>query len=322
MRKISLPKVDLDRVENVYLACLRVAVLGVATLCLLAALYFGANALWRVFVSTKVEVAPVQISAAEVAAQFQGAPSVQQARTAERQISQAIRLSHANWAREVWPKFYAAYSKASTEFKKPEDKTLSSQELMNALGYDINSYSEATISANQRAAFFIDNPSYQAQLLDVITATLAEPATVERLRLYKAARKTATSCSMSTEARAVWVPYSGACVWSGPPYGCTETRSTPVEVCVPAYPSGIVSPDDAVERADAEFFRLWNVKAERARSEARATQSDREATRAQIGPNLLLALQILGAFLVVMFFFLIVAIERHLRRASSAGRVD
>jgi hypothetical protein len=32
----------------------------------------------------------------------------------------------------------------------------------------------------------------------------------------------------------------------------------------------------------------------------------------------MLALSIMGAFLIVMFFFLIVAIERHLRRMSAA----
>jgi len=95
-----------------------------------------------------------------------------------------------------------------------------------------------------------------------------------------------------------------------------------VERCVPAYPEGIVSPRVAFGRADEEFSRLWSQQSEQVRAEARATRDGRVATRAQIGPNLVLALQILGAFLVVMFFFLMVAIERHLRTGAKATPAD
>ena len=316
MKNIKLKKVDLDRIERVYLASLRVAILGVATLCLLGAIFFGANALWRVFVSTDVEENPVEVTGAQVAAELKKAAPEQSGRDRSNEIPSAVRQAHARWARDVFPQYYAVYRTASQAYKKPEDETLSSQQLMEALGYDLNSYAGDA----EKALWFVNGTNYQQQALAAVTTAMKDPAVVSQLTEYKAAEKTAQSCSTTYQRRRVWDPYSTACYnWYEYPQGCEVTRSVPVERCVPAYPDGIVSPRVAFGRADEEFFRLWSQQSQQVRAEAQATRDGREATRAQIGPNLLLALQILGAFLVVMFFLLMVAIERHLRAATGTA---
>ena len=310
MKKFTLKALDLDRIERAYLASLRVAILGVATLCLLGAIFFGGNALWRVFISTEVKEDPVQVTGAQVAAELKKAAPSRTSANSANQIPAAVRQSHARWVRDVLPAYYAVYQTASRTYKKPEDETLTSEQLMNALGYDLQSYAEN----EAKAVAFIRDPNYQAQALAAVTAAIKDPAVVSQLTEYKAAEKTARSCSTTYQSQQVWDSNSTVCSdWYYQPYGCRVTRSVPVERCVPAYPEGIVSPRVAFGRADGEFFRLWTEQSEQASAEAQATRDGREATRAQIGPNLLLVLQILGAFLVIMFFFLVVAIERHLR---------
>jgi hypothetical protein len=304
---------DLDRIERAYLASLRVAILGVATLCLLGAIFFGLNAAWRVVVSTDVEQKPVQVTGAQVAAELKKAAPESRGPEGANEIPAQTRQAHARWVRDVLPGYYAVYRTAAQAYKKPEDELLTSQQLMDALGYDLQNFADD----NEKATAFILNTDYQQQALAAVTAAMSDTAVVSQLAEYKAAEKTAKSCNTTYERRSAWDPYSTACYnWFQYPQGCQVTRSVPVERCVPAYPEGIVSPRVAFGRADQEFFRLWTQQSEQVRAEAQSTRDERAATRAQIGPNLLLALQVLGAFLVIMFFFLVVAIERHLRAGA------
>ena len=315
MKKLNWKSIDIDRIERAYLSALRIAILGVATLCLLGTVAFGANALWRIFVSTEVDSEPVQITGAQVAAELKKAAPETGRRERGDEVPASVREAHTRWARDVFPAYYAVYRAASESYKKPEDETLTAQQLMEALGYGLDSY----VGEAAKARWFVNDPNYQQQALAAITAAMRDPAVVTQLREYKAAQKTAQSCSTTYQRRRVWDSYSTACYgWWEYPQGCEVTRSVPVERCVPAYPQGIVSPRVAFGRADGEFFRLWSERNAQVQAEAQATRDGREATRAQIWPNLMLALQILGAFLVVMFFFLMVAIERHLRAATRA----
>jgi hypothetical protein len=314
LKKITFSKIRLDRVEDIYLTILRVAVLAVATICLCAAVYFAGDAAWRFAVSTKVETTPTTVSGVEVATKMRDTPDEE--RTADGPAIPAhVRTRHQVFVKEVFPAYYAIYRQASEAYKKPEDKTLTSDELLGALGYDLGSYAAGE---DPTTRLFVEDVTYRVQIKAAVTAALAGSDAVRLLREYKVAEKTAQSCSTAYERRRVWDSYSTACRgWYYEPYGCEVTRSVPVERCVPAYPDGIVSPAVAFGRADEAFRNLWLEKFDKNAAEAAKTIADREATRAQIGPKLLTALQIALGFLVVMFFFLIVAIERHLRRLSA-----
>lgn len=307
---------DLDRIERAYLASLRVAILGLATLCLLGAVIFGLNAAWRILVSTDIDQKPVEVTGAQVAAELKKAAPEPTGRPGANEIPTRTRQAHARWVRDVLPRYYSVYRTAAEAYKKPEDELLSASQLMDALGYDLQTFADN----DEKATAFILDANYQEQALAAVSAAMSDPAVVSQLTEYKAAEKTAKSCSTTYQRRSAWDPYSTACYgWYRYPQGCQVTRSVPVERCVPAYPEGIVSPRVAFGRADQEFFRLWTQQSEQVRAEAQALRDEREATRAQIGPNLLLALQVLGAFLVVMFFFLVVAIERHLRAGAATA---
>ncbi len=320
-------QVDLDRIERIYLAWLRIAVLGVATLCLAAGVFFGANAAWRVFVSTEVPVQPIEVTGADVAGELRKAASDSAAGRTEDPVPTAVRERHAAFIRDVFPQYHQIYRAAAQAYNKEEDQLLNVEQLAEALGYDLDTYAlgggylDAERSpAGEKAVLFIDNEEYRRQALEAVGAALADPAVVAQLQEYKEAEKTAQACTTEYERRRVWDSYSMSCQdWWRYPQGCEVTRSVPIERCVPAYPEGIVSPQAAFGRADSRFFFLWIERTTQSQAAAQEERNSREATRAQIGPNLLLAIQILAAFVVVMFFFLMIAIERHLRRV---GRGD
>ncbi|WEK57801.1 MAG: hypothetical protein P0Y52_14845 [Candidatus Brevundimonas phytovorans] len=313
MSKRGLSTIQLDRVERSYLSILRVGVLGVATICLIAALFFAGDAAWRFFVSTKVDAAPTAVSGAEVASAMRAPMSARQS-DANDGLPAEARARHARFVKDIFPGYYALYQRASTAYNKPEDKTLSPAELMDALGYDLGTYAGGEAPD---VALFVDNPDYQAQARAAVTTAMADPAVVKKLNEYKVAQKTARQCSTQYVRRTVWDSNSTACSgWYYPPYGCNVSRNVPVEQCVAAYPEGIVSPLVAFGRADEAFRALWLQKADQNAAAAEAKRGDREALRQGIAPRLLLALQIAGGFLVVMFFFVLVALERHIRRIA------
>lgn len=315
--KIGKRSVSIDRVEHIYLAILRISVLAVATLSLLAAIGFALDAGWRFFVNTNVKEEATAVSGAEVAQAMRvPPPSDDRGETA---IPAGVRARHQQFATTVFPAYYQIYRQASERYKKPEDETLSQAELLSALGYDLDTYASGEVMATK---LFVENADYQTQAKAAVTTAMSDAQTVRLLTEYRAAEKTARSCSTQYERRTVWDSNSTACSdWFYLPYGCNVTRSVPIERCVPAYPEGIVSPAVAFGRADDTFRTLWAQRAEDNALAASNERLERVMTRAQIGPRLVLALQIIGAFLVVMFFFLLVAVERHLRSlaADSTG---
>lgn len=315
----NLKTTRLDRVESAYLAILRVAMLAVATLCLIAAIGFAIDGLWRITVSTDIEQKPTAVSAAEVISAMKTSTQPRQ-EPGQTQISSAVRQAHANFQQKVFRPYYAIYKRTSDAYKKNEDKTLSEAELLSALGYDLESYATGASLATK---LFVENPGYQQQAQATVGAAMSDPGTLKLLTDYKAAEKTAQTCTTITERRRVWDSNSTACSdWFYTPYGCEVTRSVPVQRCVPAYPDGIVSPVVAFGRADDAFRTLWADRADANAADADFERSSRENTRAAIGPRLLIALQIIGGFLAVMFFFLIIAVERHLRKLAQTTNVD
>lgn len=316
--KLGSRSISIDGVEKMYLAILRVAVLTVASLSLLAAAGFAVDGLWRMFVTTSVEQEATVVSSADVVAAMKTAPPA--AERGNPQIPAFIRETHAAFSNKVFPLYYAVYRQASEASKKPEDRTLSQAELMSALGYDLDTYAAGE---SQATKLFVENAEYQRQAQTAVTAAMAEAGTARLLREYKAATKSAQSCSTQYEQRRFWDYNSTACSdWFYQPYGCNVTRSVPVERCVPAYPEGIVSPTVAFGRADDAFRTIWAERSANNFQTAQNKRTDREITRSQIGPRLMLALRIIGGFLVVMFFFLLIAVERHLRKIAQAEKAQ
>lgn len=110
--------------------------------------------------------------------------------------------------------------------------------------------------------------------------------------------------------------------WYVSPYGCPATR--PVEVPYTEtvtklqYPAGTQSHTQIFKAFQDKYFQLLD---ERRQANATQAQEEREGILAGVAEgqlSLLTALQIVGGFLALMFFFLLIAIERHQRKLAEA----
>lgn len=306
-------KVRLDRIESVYLKILRVAGLAVATVCLAAALFFSLDAIWRLAVSTDVQEEATVIAPDLLLQRLQTSIPPQTAPTDDG-VPASVRTAHERFMQGPFAQYHQTYRSVAERYNKEEDELLDPQMLAAALGYDLESYAAFD---DATALLFITDAGYQTQIAEAISAAMASPATTSVLEEYRAAEKTEQRCTTRSERRQV----TESCYdWYYGSYSCTRTRNVPVERCVPAYPEGIVSPLMAFGRADGAFRDLWREESDANAQAANLERMEREATRSQIGPKLLLSLQILAGFLIVMFFFLIIAIERHLRKIAETPR--
>jgi hypothetical protein len=306
----------LDRVESIYLLILRVAGLVIATLCLIAALFFLADGLWRLGVSTRIAPEPTVVNSSDIARAMQTAPAT--TGSADPAIPEAVRATHTAFARNFWPKYYAVYKSAFDRYKKADDELIGSQDLMNNLGYSLNNYYAVSYdpdtSPNETGVVrLVEDADYQALALLRVTEAMGARTTVALLTQFKAATKSEQRCVTTPQTQVI--PQTCGYYYV---YDCSITRQINVERCEAVYPDGIVSPIQAFERADRTFSTLFLQDEANKRETAETKIAKREETRAKIGPNLRLALTILMGFLAVMFFFLIVAIERHLRKVASS----
>lgn len=123
------------RLERIYLAALRVIVLLFASICILVALYFAGDGIRRWLTITKVQAEPVAVSAEEA---LQPLVTEQHANAEEgRQQgpSDAAKAAHASFMKGTFPPYYEAYRRLASTYNKPEDTTLTAEQLAADLGY-------------------------------------------------------------------------------------------------------------------------------------------------------------------------------------------
>lgn len=304
-----LQRLQLDKIERAYLLALRIGVLAIATICLTCAAFFALDAVWRMFVSTDVPVAATVVEPAEVSAAMRdfAAASGSESDSEAPQIPEYVRQRHAAFMRQVFASYHRIYAAAAERYNKDEDEVLSPEQLADRLGYSLEIYA-AGESPITRA--FVEEAAFQEQIQAAATAAMAEPASVSLLSQYRDAQRV-ERCHTRNVRRTV----RQTCGYYYT-YDCSYTETVPVRECEMVYPDGIVSPLAAFTQSDQAFGELWAAETIRHEQEASATIAARHATRSQIGPKLILALQVVGSFLVIMFFFLMIAVERHLRKLA------
>lgn len=333
-----------SRVERIYLAALRVLTLAVASICLLGALGLAVDGGRRLLTPTTVKPELVTVSAEDALAPLVHADAQDKTRRDTiGGVSAAAKTQHAAFIGGLFDNYYQAYRQFAAAYNKPEDKLISRAELADLLGYTADAIDAPETVSSDRAdnlaardpevaaqdaiskalgrssRLFQTDSSFAQTQIDVIAKALADERLKSKASKYKMAQKTAQACSTVYQMRNVWDSNSTACDdWYYRPYGCAVRRSVPVEKCVPAYPEGVESPLETFVRLDEAYRLAWASKTSSARAAAEVKAAERQDVRAGAPAAFLLALQIFGGFLVVMFMFLLIAIERHLRSLAAA----
>jgi hypothetical protein len=312
--KLSWLFTTADRLETIYLAVLRIMVLVIATLALIVAIWIAGDGLRSLLTSTKVEAEPVTVSGAEVlqASRDKQAVAAAAGDAEAPAVPKAVSDRHAAFMKSSFGTYYRLYAQTSTTYRKPEDKALTPTELAERLGYDLQSYAAGE---DITAKLFVEDKAYSGALLAAAQQVVADAGYRAKLAKYKAAQKTAKSCRTEQRRQAGWDSSSVGCDgWWQSPIGCPVIREVPVEVCEAAYPDNIISPETAFVEFDLGFRALWTRKTEDAEAARAAEEDERRALKASGTPKLTQALMLLGGFLAIMFLFIVIAVERHLRR--------
>ncbi|MHC3126839.1 hypothetical protein OB03_05775 [Brevundimonas sp. GN22] len=311
-RKPWLNEQRLERIETAYLQALRIGGLLVATLCLLGALYFAGDALWRLAVKTEVAPEATAVDTAALAREVATQPKASDAKDTD-----YLKSEHDRFAKDVWPKYYSIYKKAFDAHRNTSDQLISSDDMMAALGYDLDSYRQAYaddapdyIKSIRR---MVDDAAYQQAALKHVQEIMTAAPVVSKLTAYKSASKSEQRCTTTPRTERV----ARVCGYYYV-YDCSYTRTVQDRRCEAVFPDSVMTPAAAFERADAVFASSWLGDEAAKRSTAVEESEKRQLLRGGIGPRLQLAFLIIGGFFVVMFFFLLVAIERHLRRRPIA----
>lgn len=308
----------LDRAEHVYLRVLRAVILVVATGLLLYAGWIGAWSLWKISQSPgSVVEQPAQVTADELTdAEMPVRSSATDARSDGPKVDPAQQRYYADFVK----RYHNLYRTRFEPFRQKEDKPLS-----------LDQFDDAFVKSNERLQaatkgdlnFAADKADLDS-LLTVMTEAAGKPQTQQRLQKYKAARKVAVAKKVQrtrTETREGWDSNGYTCVNWYENGGCPTVRTVQVPymqvVRTSEFPGGTQSHSQIFRAFQDRFFSVLQGRRASFRAEA-------EQKREEIGIGNLMGrvtlwtmLQILGGFLVLMFFFLLIAIERHQRRLAA-----
>ncbi len=308
----------LDRAESFYLRVLRAVILIIATLLLVYAAWLGASSLYKIsqspdsVVEQEAVVSPDELTNAQM-------PAIQ-ASGEKTASAPRVHPTQAAFYGSFVDRYYTLYRARFEPYRQQEDKQLSKGEFDGAF---INTEARKAAVAKGDLDFETDRRDLQT-LLSVMNAAAAKPATIQRLKRYQTARKVAVKEQVQrtrTQHVEGWDSSSTACAgWYESPIGCSVRRAIEVPytetVTRMQYPDGTQSHTQIFRAFQDRFFQLLE---QRRNENASRAERERQGILAGITEgelSLMTALQILGAFLLLMFFFLLIAIERHQRRLA------
>jgi hypothetical protein len=305
-----------DRLEAVYLRILRGFILVFATGLIIYAAGLVVVSLYKMSRSTTSVVEDVATVGGNDLVAAEGAEMRQPG------DSEADRTDprHQAFYRDFVRRYHALFRQRFEPFRQRVDRQLA-----------LDAFDDAYVGSADRLArvtsgslnFAADRGDLEL-LLRSMSEAAQTPQTQRRLQAYRSARQVQVCRNVRrtrTVQRSGWDRYGTSCPgWYYPPYGCPVMRSVQEpyaqRVCEMRFPEGTRSHADIFRAYHDRFFALLDQR-------RRANAARAEAARASIMMGnvegrfaLGRAAYIFGGFLLVMFFFLLIAIERHQRRLA------
>ncbi|HEX2764632.1 MAG TPA: hypothetical protein VHM92_12425 [Allosphingosinicella sp.] len=310
----------LDRIERIYLKALRAAILFLATGLLLYAAWLGVWSLYKIsrspssVVEQPATVAPDELTDAEMPVRdaSAGGPA------AGPKVDPAQQRHYAGFV----SRYHALYQTRFEPFRQKEDKPMSRDQFDDAFVK-----SNERLQAASKGNFnFAEDKADLDRLLAVMTDAAGKPQTQQRLQKYKAARRVSVAKKVQrtrTETREGWDSLSYACAGWYENGGCPTIRTVEVPyvetVRTMEFPPDTQSHTQIFRAFQDRFFALLHDRRDSNRAEAQRKREEITFGKLMGKVTLWTALQIVGGFLVLMFFFLLIAIERHQRRIGGDG---
>lgn len=301
-----------DRAESLYLKVLRAVILLTATGLVVYALILTAISLYRIAQSPD----SVKEKIAAVSPEDLAAAEAQPTRTAS--TEPAAKPEQRRAYDQLLGRYYGLFRARFEPFRQKEDKQLSRSE------FDDNFVGTgARLKAVVRGDLDFESDVADLQnLVRVMGEAASLPATQRKLASYKLAKKVRVCRNVErtrTTTQRGWDRLSTACPnWFYDPIGCAVTRSVEVPYtareCTMKFPEGTQSHAQLFRAYQDRFYALLRQRRNDNAAEAQAQRMGIVEGVAKGKLDLRTALWIAVGFLLLMFFFLLIAIERHQRR--------
>lgn len=300
----------LNRAESVYLRVLRASTLVIATLFVIFAAWLVVSSLYNLSRDpSAVEEVPAEVSPEEIANIPQNGTQV----TSEESKQKIDPTSEARaFYKDFSSKYFAVFREGYEPFRQPSDIKLTLDAFDKAFVH-----SAARVEGVRDGSLDFERDKADLEkLLPAMQAAANLPQTKDRLSSYKKAKKTRVENKVNKTRDERYCAYYGyyidECIaWDTRTVSYTDTE---VEMQLP---KGVVSHTDAFGAYQDNFMRLITSRREKSLQDAEAKRQEIVVANAEGKQGLWVALQVAGAFLMLMFFFLLIAIERHQRRLAA-----
>lgn len=301
----------LNSAENFYLRALRSTTLIIATLMIAYAGWLGLSGIYKASRDVKsVQEAKTVVSAQDILA---------------KQEEDALQEQSAGPAAQADPlakekAYYRAYvAKYRQLYKaKYEPYRQASDPILNSAQFD-----ERFLSTNGRLNMiskgeldFEKDKAVLEKLYGVMTELAESEKTIAKLKKYRVAKKVQVKKTVSGTRPVQSCGYYS--YYSGCLYYQTNYVTYKEVVTKMAFPKGTVSHVELFSSYQADFLKLFGERKTENAANAAKERNEILSDNAEGKANIWTAFQIAGAFLMLMFFFLLIAIERHQRKMSGA----
>lgn len=306
-----------DRAERVYLRVLRAFILIMASLLLVYAAWLVLSGMYKMSKSED----SIQEKIASVSGTELAATEVSEAQGNRGDGSRRNEAEYRKFYDGFVGRYHSLFQTTFEAYRRPDDKQLSKSEFDDAFVHT----SERIAAIKDDELDFAEDKADLGLLLEAMSAAAIEQPTQDRLLRYKNAKMTQV-CSYVTKTRTTyrrgWDSYSTSCSnWYETPIGCAVNRSvqTPYKekVCSMKLPSGVTSYAQIFRGYQERFFEILAERRKANADEASSLRAAIAADNLSGQASLSDAVKLFGGFLAVMFFFLLIAIERHQRNLAT-----
>lgn len=299
----------LNKLERVYLSAIRAIALVAATLLVIYAMWLAASGLYK----TSRDVGSVKEQPAVVSPEEVADIDLREVTKAAAKPTGDPLESQKRYYADFTKRYYALFKAKFEPFKKADDQPLDQKAFDQRYlhtGDRIEAIKEGT-------ANFVQDSADLDSLLKTMTAVASNQKTVDRLQAYRSARKvpvTRTESGTRSERYCFYYSdYFGQCA-------VYDTRSVPYtrQIQELKLPVGIVSHVDLFGAYQDAYLSKLDEKRLANAAEAERERNDIMADNANGQARLWTALTVVGGFLVLMFLFLLIALERHQRKIAAS----
>ncbi|WP_206243624.1 hypothetical protein [Novosphingobium terrae] len=310
----------LNKVERIYLVMLRAVTLVIATILLVGAVWLGLSGAYKISRDAgAVKEAEAKVSSDDVT-KIDAAP---EAARSEVKSDADPQNAEKAYVKSFAQRYFALYRKNFETYRQAGDTPLTEQD------FDSRFLSEgltALVDHKTPTDDAVSTPDFATiksqleALYDAMDEAAKLPLTQERLKTYKSAQRKRVETQVNKTREERYCSYWGSFINECISYGTRTVPYTETQVIM-ELPKGVLDPAALFGQYQKNYIQTLNERRDESATNAKTEREKILAGNIAGHANVILAIQIIGGFLVLMFFFLLIAIERHQRKIAVTLKV-